>query len=522
MQSAAATVASLVAAAVAVDAEVPPAEMVPVAEAPAAPVPLSTAPAPMRAGLRSRVRNMPLTDAEADALGGAGIPADRPAEPVVEATAEPEVVEATVAPEVKVDVIVEPAAPLTRRSRRAAEAPVAEAPAAEAPAPEAPAPEAPAAVTPAPETPAAETPASETPADEVVEELVFDVPASAESDSAPDAQIPVEEEPETPTPEEPAAETPAAEAPADSPTDDEFAAAIRLFGVTGETPTVPPVADASDAPTTSSHAVPRGARTAGSNLRRLTTASFSIGVMGIVGLLAVGMTTPVEAVAAAQGGTGPTASIVALAGTDAGTDATDDIQAYVAPAEAATADLRREEGYAAVTMSQLAVESGIRDTAPLYVNNAASAVQWPFPVGVPMSSGFGLRWGSMHNGVDLIPGGEGAPIRAIADGIIRISSEAGGSYGVHVIIDHVINGELVSTHYAHMQRGSLRFQPGDTVKVGDTIGTVGNTGRSTGPHLHFEVLLNGTTATDPLPWMAEHNVPETVVTLPGAVVTATE
>lgn len=475
MQSAAATVASLVAAAVAVDAEVPPAEMVPVAEAPAAPVPLSTAPAPMRAGLRSRVRNMPLTDAEADALGGAGIPADRPAEPVVEATAEPEVVEA-------------PAAPLTRRSRRAAE------------------------------TPAAEAPASDTPADEVVEELVFDVPASAESDSAPDAQIPVEEEPETPTPEEPAAETPAAE----PLTDDEFAAAIRLFGVTGETPTVPPVADASDAPTTSSHAVPRGARTAGSNLRRLTTASFSIGVMGIVGLLAVGMTTPVEAVAAAQGGTGPTASIVALAGTDAGTDATDDIQAYVAPAEAATADLSREEGYAAVTMSQLAVESGIRDTAPLYVNNAASAVQWPFPVGVPMSSGFGLRWGSMHNGVDLIPGGEGAPIRAIADGIIRISSEAGGSYGVHVIIDHVINGELVSTHYAHMQRGSLRFQPGDTVKVGDTIGTVGNTGRSTGPHLHFEVLLNGTTATDPLPWMAEHNVPETVVTLPGAVVTATE
>ena len=87
---------------------------------------------------------------------------------------------------------------------------------------------------------------------------------------------------------------------------------------------------------------------------------------------------------------------------------------------------------------------------------------------------------------------------------MREATESGGAYGVHVIIDHVIEGELVSTHYAHMQYGSLQVEVGQEVEVGTTIGLVGNTGRSTGPHLHFEVLMGGETAIDPLPWLREH------------------
>ena len=88
--------------------------------------------------------------------------------------------------------------------------------------------------------------------------------------------------------------------------------------------------------------------------------------------------------------------------------------------------------------------------------------------------------------------------------------------GVRVVIDSIVDGELISTNYAHMQYGSLRVQPGQVIKLGDVVGAVGTTGRSTGPHLHFEVLLNGKTPTEPMAWLAAHNVASTVVTVPDA------
>jgi len=75
---------------------------------------------------------------------------------------------------------------------------------------------------------------------------------------------------------------------------------------------------------------------------------------------------------------------------------------------------------------------------------------------------------------------------------------------VTVVIDHIIDGQLVSTRYGHMEYGSLRVSPGETVKAGQVIGQVGSTGKSTGPHLHLEVLIGGTTRIDPLPWLKEH------------------
>jgi murein DD-endopeptidase MepM/ murein hydrolase activator NlpD len=85
-----------------------------------------------------------------------------------------------------------------------------------------------------------------------------------------------------------------------------------------------------------------------------------------------------------------------------------------------------------------------------------------------------------------------------------VASEAGGAYGVHVIIDHMVDGQLVSSHYAHMQYGSMQVSAGQHVTVGTVLGRTGNTGRSYGAHTHFEILLNGTTAIDPMPWLREH------------------
>ena len=130
-----------------------------------------------------------------------------------------------------------------------------------------------------------------------------------------------------------------------------------------------------------------------------------------------------------------------------------------------------------------------------YSVNNAGPVRWPFPVAVPISSGFGNRiapcryCSSYHRGVDFVPG-RGAPTYAMADGVVT-QSEFSGGYGQHVYIEHQINGQSVLTVYAHLQRDSSPLRVGDQVSVGDFVGLVGSTGTSTGPHLHFEVRIDG-------------------------------
>ena len=142
-----------------------------------------------------------------------------------------------------------------------------------------------------------------------------------------------------------------------------------------------------------------------------------------------------------------------------------------------------------------------------YSTTGTGAIRWPFPTAVPISSGFGDRvapcryCSSDHRGVDFVPG-NGAPIFAIADGVVT-ASEFGGGYGQYVYLEHDVNGRSVLTVYAHMQRGSSPLRVGDVVEVGDFIGLVGNTGISTGPHLHFELRIEGEYV-DPFAWLKEN------------------
>lgn len=278
---------------------------------------------------------------------------------------------------------------------------------------------------------------------------------------------------------------------------DEFEAAARLFSFTGETP-VQVAANALRDDDAQPLPAPEPRRR-GASFRRVATASFSLGVIGVVGLLTVGMTTPVEAVAVAQGGTAP---ITELAPGDVAA-AEEDIQAYVTPADVQNAGVERQDNYTTTTIAEMAAESGISNFSNFFVNDPNAAIQWPFAVGVPITYGFGMRSGRMHEGIDFVPGA-GAPVQAIADGTVRIATESGGAFGVTVVIDHVIDGELISSRYAHMQYGSLQVEPGQQVTVGTFIGRTGNTGRSYGAHTHFELLAGGTTAIDPLPWLREH------------------
>ena len=104
-----------------------------------------------------------------------------------------------------------------------------------------------------------------------------------------------------------------------------------------------------------------------------------------------------------------------------------------------------------------------------------------------------MRWGSLHPGID-IGVGMGTPIHAAASGRV-ISASYSGGYGNLVVIDH---GNGLATAYAH--QSSMAVSPGQQVSQGQVIGYVGSTGFSTGPHLHFEVRVNGSPV-DPMGYL---------------------
>ncbi len=183
------------------------------------------------------------------------------------------------------------------------------------------------------------------------------------------------------------------------------------------------------------------------------------------------------------------------------------IQAELARAEADELQtierIRADKGRYEDELARLAAESGsiAQLLAARQQSQAFSALVVTRPVPGPIVSEFGMRvhpilgTKRLHQGVDM-DAAHGRPIVAAAAGVVVVAEERGG-YGNCTIIDH---GNQHATLYAHQSRYAV--QAGDRVEAGDVIGYVGNTGLSTGPHLHFEVRKLGI-PTNPAPYLDE-------------------
>lgn len=125
-------------------------------------------------------------------------------------------------------------------------------------------------------------------------------------------------------------------------------------------------------------------------------------------------------------------------------------------------------------------------TAKAAVNTSTTRLSFIWPLRSIISSYYGPRWGRFHSGID-IAASKGTDIKAAADGTVEAAGWL-GNYGYMVLLNH---GAGIKTRYAHASK--LLVKKGQKVKQGEVIAKVGNTGRSTGPHLHFEVIINGRT-----------------------------
>ena len=172
----------------------------------------------------------------------------------------------------------------------------------------------------------------------------------------------------------------------------------------------------------------------------------------------------------------------------------------------AVADRQRaavKRQYAALRAEQLRLQRLDKRPGSTYRGPRSGSLLWPIP-GAGISGGVGWRvhpvygYRSCHTGVD-IRGGFGTPILAAADGRVAAVID-GGAYGLHTLINH---GGGLTTMYAHQSRSVVHA--GEVVRRGQLIGYVGRSGWVTGPHLHFEVHVNGVPY-DPMGWFGQAKV----------------
>lgn len=121
---------------------------------------------------------------------------------------------------------------------------------------------------------------------------------------------------------------------------------------------------------------------------------------------------------------------------------------------------------------------------------------WPVPKVRTVSSGFGKRWGKKHEGID-IPAPIGTPVVSVKEGTVKYSDDRISGYGNMVVIEHA---DQVFSVYAHLDDSLV--SEGQRVRRGQVIAKSGNTGRSTGPHLHFEIRVKDQ-ARDPAHYLGQ-------------------
>jgi murein DD-endopeptidase MepM/ murein hydrolase activator NlpD len=125
---------------------------------------------------------------------------------------------------------------------------------------------------------------------------------------------------------------------------------------------------------------------------------------------------------------------------------------------------------------------------------------WRLPITHPVkTSGFGYRWGRLHAGEDFAVS-TGTPLAAMSTGKVVYAGPMSG-YGNMVDVRY---WDGTVSRYGHMSRVSVNV--GEAVAPGEIVGLSGNTGHSTGPHLHLEIHPGGGSPVDPLPWLARHQI----------------
>jgi murein DD-endopeptidase MepM/ murein hydrolase activator NlpD len=167
-----------------------------------------------------------------------------------------------------------------------------------------------------------------------------------------------------------------------------------------------------------------------------------------------------------------------------------------APADVANVVAERHEQ----AVQQASRNAGRIQLAQAAAVKEAAAHRWVLPVvKYVKTSGFGMRWGSLHAGEDFAAP-IGTPVHAISSGVIVFAGEASG-YGNKVEIRH---WDGTCSWYGHLSEIDVKV--GEKVDPGELVGRVGSTGHSTGPHLHLEIHPHGDGPVDPLPWLRAHGL----------------
>lgn len=237
------------------------------------------------------------------------------------------------------------------------------------------------------------------------------------------------------------------------------------------------------------------------------------GFVAVTGLMAVGLSGPATtgvALADSRSDSSTKTEVVPTSTEDSWADLTSDALQdtgeFAASASAASRARLRTPLVADSCLQLLTAANGSRSVTE------AMRVYYPLREGTySTSSPYGYRFSPITGAYELHTGDDyaapfGTPIHAIADGTVTFAEFKAG-YGYLTIIEHVdTDGSKVESWYLHQAEGTQIALAGTEVKAGDQIGSVGSTGNSTGPHLHLEIHLDGSSeAISPGPWLEAHD-----------------
>lgn len=244
-----------------------------------------------------------------------------------------------------------------------------------------------------------------------------------------------------------------------------------------------------------------------SRRRSIARGFLSVGVMAIAAAFVVGVSLPVNVFGSAA----PVVASELPEGVDGAVEAKQQLEVSdtIVAAEA-TVERDGYSGQSFADAEQARYQASGQGFAPGFVPTAG-AIRWPFAQSVPLSSGFGYseEYGGYHTGLDFVPG-EGAPVSAIADGVVTWVGWDNTGRGYYAAIQSQVDGHQIVAIYAHLVDGSSPMYPGQLIKVGDLVGLTGDTGWSYGAHLHLGIQYDGEFI-DPFVWLTAHATDATTV-----------